>query len=117
MQSDNPFAGQGYLFQVLNQFQSLSLSHHFSPPGVPLPSGTWENPISYNGEIIGIDKAISIGKNVGFTAYSHVNHRHMTAYKPSTYVDMLLQDVGYSSLCYIVDSFWLSALYIVVCIY
>lgn len=54
---------------------------------------SWENPISYNGEIISIDKAVSIGKNVGFTAYSHVNHRHMTAYKPSTYVDMLLQDV------------------------
>lgn len=53
-----------------------------------------ENPISYNGAIIDIDKAISIGKNVGFTVYSHVNHRHMTAYKPSTYVDMLLQDVA-----------------------
>lgn len=25
MQNDNPFAGEGYLFQVLNQFQSLCL--------------------------------------------------------------------------------------------
>lgn len=50
--------------------------------------------ITYNGNNISIEKAVSIGKNAGFECYSHTrNHRYMEGIRPSEYAAQAILDI------------------------